>query len=100
MDGLGARDCDVIELTDDPEAEIRHYVNDIDDPTPVLVTIKPVFSRKMDHAVVVLGVDIKESGAEAVTFMDPLSGNIAALDARLFFQQWDNAGQLAFVIRA
>jgi hypothetical protein len=40
MDGLRAQDCDVIELTDDPEAEIRQYVNDAADPTPVLVTIK------------------------------------------------------------
>jgi len=99
MDGLCAQDWDVIEPTDGPETEIRQYVNDENEPTPVLVTIKPAFSDVTDHAVAVLGVGKGDSGNEEVTFMDPLTGRIEALNAELFFLQMDNAGQLAFVIQ-
>jgi len=100
IEGLREEDCEVTELTEDPENEMREHVNDAEDPTPVLVTIKPAFSEIMDHAVVVLGLDNEESEDARVTLMDPLSGHIATMKAALFFLQWDNAGQLAFVIRA
>lgn len=100
MQGLRDQDCDIIKLTNDPENEIRQYVNDPNDPMPILVTIMPAFSSDMDHAVVVLGLKSVENKDEIVTLMDPLCGCIRIMDADLFFLQWDNAGQIAYLITA
>ena len=100
LDGLRSHNCDVSELTHDVESKLRSYVDDQDEPLPVLVTVKAPFSAAMDHAVVVLGIRDDDHGVEIAYYMDPLSGRNETMSVDRFFQYWDYAGGLAFVITA
>ena len=92
-------DYDVRRLTGDIEEELRQLVNDPNDPLPVLVTIKPLFSTEaLDHAVAVIGITSEADDAEVVHFMDPLTGTIESLVYVEFMRQWDFAGQIAYLI--
>ncbi len=98
MQGLRDQDYEVLEIADDPETRIREYLNDEDNPLPVLVTIMPAFSDVMDHAVVLVGITTDAAGEEVINLMDSLCGCIQTMSIDEFFRQWDNAGQLAFLI--
>jgi len=98
IDGLRHNGWLMQQLKIDPEAEMRAFVNDEDDPTPVIAIVKPGTQFATDHAVVVLGFEHIRDDIETVYFMDPMSGQIVSMYASEFMKYWDYAGQLAYCI--
>ena len=89
-------------LGEEAENEIKSRVNDPDEPSPVIVTIRsPLAPPRTLHAVVVIGVGsvlIEGNEDERVFFMDPISGQIEQDGCVSFWQKWDFAGRTALVI--
>ena len=98
LESLRFEGFDVEELRRDADDAVRAFVQDPDDPQPVIMTLQNKVDSRTDHAVALLGIEAQGSG-ETVFYFDPLTGRIEQDATGEFWINWEFAGSRAFVLR-